>query len=268
MGDGPARRTAQLSFFLIAVANALPVGGYFLLEWSATTVVLLYWFEAVTVILFYGGLAMFAPPERRVEKREEPRKSVRGSPPVYRENLRAVALKTIAGMLIAVAAGSSITVTGVGRAAPDTDESVIDFFAQFAVFENSSVLAVGLFIVGIHLVTLSRYYYGTGRYRELTASMVLDIQVNYYVIYLYFAIGFVFYAVAMFFVIGLGSPSSVPDSTVWMVWKVVISGSFLAVKLAFEWSRFRGERRPDLDDDSFTANFSPTPPEERTENMA
>jgi hypothetical protein len=35
----------------------------------------------------------------------------------------------------------------------------------------------------------------------------------------------------------------------------------LLVKVAFERSRVRGERQPDVGDDSFTANFSPTPPD-------
>ncbi|WP_049910306.1 DUF6498-containing protein [Natrinema gari] len=264
MSEKPLRRNERTPFFPIAVATVLPVGGSFLLDWSPTAVVLLYWLEAVTVILFYGGLAMFATPERRIEEREERWTSGRVIPPVYSENLRDVAAKTIVGLLIAVATGGSITVWGIGRGAvADSDESVIDFFAQFTVFEVPSVLAIGLFIVGTHLVTLSRYYYGTGRYRELTASMALDVQENYYALYLYFALGFVFYAVAMFFIIGLGLPASMPDSTVLTAWKVVVAGTFLALKLAFEWSRYRGERRPDIhDDDSFTANFSPTPPPE------
>lgn len=152
-----------------------------------------------------------------------------------------------------------MTVWGIGRGST-LDGDVTDFLALFTVFERPLVFVVGLSIIAAHLVTLFRYYFGTGRYREMTAYMALEIQAKYYALYMYFFLAMALYALATFFAIGLTLPAIVPDATSLMAWKVVVAGTFLALKLAFERSRFRGERRPDLDDDSFTANFSPTPP--------
>lgn len=266
MGEESLRRNEQTSFFLIAIANVLPAVGYFLLDLSATAVVLLYWLEAVTVILFYGSLAMFAAPDRRVEERRDDRTAIRFLPQIYPENLRSAGSRTIVGLLIATAAAGSRTVPGMGSRGGSGGD-VTDFFAQFTVFETPSVLAIGLILVGTQLVTLSRCYFGTGRYRELTASAVLDIQTKYYGLYLYFFVGFVLYAVASAIVIVVVLPAVVPGLSAWAAWKGWIAVSFLVLKLAFERSRVRGERRPGLDDDSFTSNFSPSPPpEERTEN--
>lgn len=90
--------------------------------------------------------------------------------------------------------------------------------------------------------------------------MALEIQVKYAVCYAYLFFAVVTFAVTTFFVTGLTLPAVLSESDSRFVWEVLVAGSFLALKLAFELSRFRGEREPDLDDDSFTANFSPTPP--------
>lgn len=274
MVDGFSGRNENTGFILIGTANTLPVAGYFLLGWSFTIVALLFWLEAVTVLLFYAGLAMFATPESRIEEREriaplgpiggryfseKPRRLVSFIPPVYPKNLRFIIPTTGIGMLIATGAGGGVTVWGIGRRSP-LDGDVTDFLALFTAFERPLVFVIGLAIVVTHLVTLSRYYFGTERYQELTAHMALEVQTKYYALYLYFFLAMALYALATFFVIGLTLPAIVPDSTSLMIWEGVVAGTFLAVKLLFERSRFRGERQPNLNNDSFTANFSPTPP--------
>ncbi|KDE59270.2 hypothetical protein EL22_23750 [Halostagnicola sp. A56] len=226
------------------------------------------------MLLFYAGLAMLATPESRIGEREriaplgpiggryfseKPRRPVSFIPPIYPKNLRFVVPTTAIGMLIATGAGGGVTVWGVGRGSP-LGGDVTDFFALFTALAKPPVLVVGLAIVGAHLVPLSRYYFATGRYRDLTAHMALETQVKYYAVYLYFFLALTLYALVTFFVIGLAHPVIVSDSTSLVIWKGVVAGTFLALKLAFERSRIRGERRPSLDDDSFTANFSPTPP--------
>lgn len=261
MGEDRSNRGENIAFASVGSASVLPIAGYFLLEWSFTALVLLFWLEAMTVILCYAWLGLIATPEATIADDGMPGRSDRRVPELNSENLEAVAPETVLGVLIATAAGGSITVWGVGRrAGRETDESVVEFFAQFTVFQTPSVFVAGVIIVGIHVFTLSRYYVGTGRYRELTENMAIDVQMKYYGCYLLFVLCFVLYAVAMFLILGFALEGVVSDATGLLLWELVVAGSFLVSKLAFERSRFRGERRPDLEDDSFTANFSPTPP--------
>jgi len=264
----------SLEFSLIGGANVLPVAGYFFFDWSFTVVGLLFWLEAVTVILFYAGLAMFAKPERQVTDREEmkaagpiggqylsekPRQPLDAIPSIYTKNLRFVIPSTTLMMLITMAGGGSVTVYGLNTRG-GSDGHIGDFFAQFAVFETPAVLAAAIFVTGTQIVLLSRYYFGTGRYQELTAHMCLEVQSLYVSSYFYVLLAAVFYTLATFVIMGLIFEAVLPNVAFWPIWDVVIAGSCLALKLAFERSRFRGERQPGLEDDSFTSNFSPTPP--------
>ncbi|GAB7020670.1 hypothetical protein [Halostagnicola bangensis] len=269
----------KIEFAAIALATVLPIVAYFLLELPGTAIALLYVFEAMTVLLLYTGLTMFAKPESHLEERERivpagplgfvdrrfgenPRRIVRSIPPVYLKNLRFV-LPTTGGMLVLlIGVGGAVTVEGwgLGRARSGGGGNVMDFFAQFSMFEIPAVIIIALFIGFTHFITFYRYYFATGRYQELTAHMALEIQVKYAILYFFMYVLFFLYAVATAVVLTSTLPAVMSQSAAGGVSLVVLVGSFIALKWAFEWSRFRGERHPSLDDDSFTSNFSPTPP--------
>lgn len=257
-----AAGTAEL--ILIGTASVLPVAGSLLDVWPFTAVVLLYLLEVVTILFFYAGLAMFAAPEQQLDEREriappgplpdqyfseEPWQPVDFIPPIYPKNLRFVIPMALFGLFMAFLAGAMFTGSGGRR----TEGRIGDFLAQFAVFESPSVFVAGLFIVSVHLLTLSRYYFGTGRYQELTAHMALEVVVNYYTLYFYFSFAFLLYALMMLFVMDPLPPDF------WLSYGVVVAVSFLVPKLALEHSRYHGERQPELDE-GFASNFSPMPP--------
>lgn len=273
----PPKPISVSDFVLVGIANAVPLAGYFLLDISFTAVALLYWLDAVTIIFVYAGLAMIATPERDVNAREtisiagptggryfseKPIRLSRRIPPIYLKNFRFIGPTTIFVLVIAIGAGGGVTVWGVGAGTVggSTEGDVTDFAAQFSLFTDPAVFVIGSFIVATHLVTFYRYYGLAGRYRELTAYMTLDIQVTYVVAYGYLFTILVFWTIGTFLATGFVFPTIVSESFTWLLWEVLVACSFLLLKLLFERSRFYGERQPELDDDSFTASFSPTPP--------
>lgn len=136
----------------------------------------------------------------------------------------------------------------------------MDFFAQFSMFEIPVRAVIGLFIAVVHIFAFYRYYFATGNYRDWTAHMALETQIQYALLYAVMYLAFFFYAVVIFLILGFTLPAIMPESIARTVVVAVLAGSFILVKRAFERSRFRGEQQPGLSDGSFTANFAPTPP--------
>lgn len=271
----------KIEFGLVAVATVLPIAVYFLFDLPGTAIALLYVFEAITVLLLYAGLAMIANPENYLEEREkivpagpidfvdrqfsdEPRRIVRFIPPIYPKNLRVIIPTSAIILVIVIGVGGAVTVPGwgLGPARSGGGGTPMAFFEQFSMFEIPIVAVTGLFIGVIHIFTFYRYYLATGRYQDWTAHMALEIQVQYAVLYFFMYVVFFLYAIAVAVAFPPTLSNITSESTAWTVTLMVLVSSFIAVKWAFEWSRFRGERQPGLNDNSFTSNFSPTPPPE------
>lgn len=265
-----------LHFRLVALANLLPVAAYFLLGLPFAVLVVLFWVDVVVIFLCYAGVAMVSKPEQQIERRERivpvgpsgdrflPDSAWQPSrrlPPIYPRNLRFVVPSVIFFLVMSIAAAGGLTVSGVGsRAGRREDGNVLDFFAQLSVLEELPVLVIALCIVAVHLVVFWQHYGRGGRDGTLTAHMALEIPVSYVVLYFLLFIGLVLYAIAAVFAVDLAVPDSIPDGVGIRIWEVAVAGPFLASKLALERSRLRGEEQSGLDDGSFVANFSPTPP--------
>jgi predicted ABC-type exoprotein transport system permease subunit len=91
--------------------------------------------------------------------------------------------------------------------------------------------------------------------------MLLESQIQYVLWYSFLTIVFAVFVSVAFVVVALGVSPVVSEAVARTVFLGVVCLTAVLLKLAFEWNRVRGERQLNASDESFTANFSPSPPE-------
>jgi hypothetical protein len=91
--------------------------------------------------------------------------------------------------------------------------------------------------------------------------MLLESQIQYILWYSFLLIVVAVVAILAFLIAAVGIEPVVSTSIARTLWLGVVFSTAVGLKLAFEWSRIRGERQLTDSDESFTANFAPTPPE-------
>ena len=261
------------------LAAAAAVAGGTALVFDVGSRVLGVWvlLDLATPFLLYSGAAMVTTPERDVRARErvvpagpvnrldawfdaDSRVSLPGLPPIYLRNLRFV-LPTVLLLLVPVlGVGGGLTVEGwgLGRRAGG---SVTGFVDQFGAFQRPLVAVVGATVVLAQAVRFYRCHVTTGRYERWTTHMMLEVQVQYVLWYAFLTVLFVLYAILALALVGVGLGPFVSDALGRTIWLGTVFPTGLLVKFAFERSRVRGERQLNVADDSFTANFVPTPPD-------
>ncbi|NEU58042.1 DUF6498-containing protein [Halorussus sp. MSC15.2] len=260
-------RNDAIDFGLVGLANLLPLVGFFLFDWELLVIGLLYWCDAVALMLVYSGYAMFAQPESRVEEREytvlpgtvangywsqTPRTLSRFLPPIYTRNLRVILPTLIFVVFVILFTAGADWMAGTLESNIGSPGNPVEFLSMFSVFASPLVLGVGAVILGVHVVTLYRRYVRRGKHEELSAYMTLEPPVRFILVYLAFVPPFFLYAL----LVGALLNGVLPHWGVYLLW----AGSFLALKLFLEWGRFRAERLPDPD--SYAAWFSPSTPSE------
>lgn len=263
--------------FVLLAAVAIVVGGaYLLVDVSVRVLGLWVFLDVLTPLLLYSSVAMVTTPESDVRARDRvvpagpvariddwfdtgTRFSLPFVPPIYPTNLRLV-LPTVLLLLIPVlGVGGSLTVEGwgIGRR---SGGSVTALVAQFVAFQRPVVALVGGVVVLGQSSRFYRCHIATGRYKRWTTHMLLESQIQYVLWYSFLTIVFaVFVSVA--FVVTLGVSPVVSEAVARTVFLGVVCSTAVLLKLAFEWNRVRGERQLNASDESFTANFSPSPPE-------
>lgn len=267
----------KIDFAILASVHVLALAASLALGVGFRALGLWVFVELATVLVLYSGTALFTRPEPDIHRRErvvpagpvdridewfdaDAQVSLPMLPSAYPKNLRFV-LPTVFLLLVPVLGiGGALTVEGwgLGRRAGG---SVTAFFAQFGAFQRPLVAVIGTLITLAQAGRFYRCHVATGRYNRLTTHMMLEMQVQYVLWYTFLTVLFVLYAVLTLVVIGVGVGPFVGDSAGRTVWLAVVLSTGCLVKFVFEWSRIRGERQPNVADDSFTANFSPTPPD-------
>ena len=243
----------RIDFLIIAAVSAIVGGAYSILDVELRVLGMWVFLDLLTSFLLYSGAAMITMPERDVRTRErvvpagpvnridewfgvDSQISLPFLPSIYPTNLRFV-LPTAFLLLIPVfGVGGALTVDGwgLGRRAGG---SVTELFAQFHVLQQPLVAIIGTLVVLAQVGRFYRCHAATGRYKRWTTHMMLEVGIQY--------------------ILGIGP--FVSDATGRMIWLTVLLLTALLTKLAFEWSRVRGERQLNIADNSFTSNFSPTP---------
>jgi hypothetical protein len=274
----PAER---VDFALLAVPTVAAAAAVLAFDLGVRAVGLWVLVELSTTLVLYCGTAMVTSPEEDVRTRErvgppgpigwvdscfdaDSRVSLPFLPPVSPRNLRFVVPTLLLSLVPVLGVSGALAAEGwgfEGRRGRGGGPSVLALFAQFVAFEQPAVAAVGALVAGAHVLRFYRCHVATGQYEEWTTHMLLDVQGTYTVLYSFSVVAFVLYAILSLVVVGVAARGVVGDATGRAVWLALVAGSAVLAKLAFEWSRVRGERRPGLTDGSFTANFAPTPPD-------
>lgn len=264
-------RNDDIEFGLLSLVNLLPLLGFFVFDWEFIVLGLLYWLDAVLLLVVYSGYALFAQPENRVEEREytllpgtvangywsENPRSISGSlPPVYTRNLRVI-VPTVLFMvgIVMLAIGSSWLAGDSNMGARGGAGDLFEFLSAFSSFTSPVVLGIGLAILLTHVLTLRRRYLGHNRHEELSAYMTLERPVRFILVYA------AMFPLLLFSLLGVG----LLVDGVLPVWgfSLLWAGSFLAVKLSFERARLRAEVLPDPS--GYAAWFTPSDPSETLE---
>jgi len=268
------------SYTLIGIANALPILGYYRFGFRPNIIGLLYWVDAVSIVFLYSFLGLFANPEPDSGKGEDSNSDGRAwltyfldrevkvvpfAPPVNVTNFRSVFPATVLGMLWLLAAGYGVTVGNLGKT-PTSGATVTDFFRLFSNFGRTTVLVMALVMVSIQFTVFYSYYFHSGRYRQMTGTMAMEIQAVYWVWFTMLTIPLtVYFFVAALLVLGL-MPIFVPGTITLAIWHAALIGPFFGTKMLLESSRLIGERQPGRDDGFFISRFSPTPPSQVSES--
>ena len=265
----------RIDFLIIAAVSAIVGGAYSILDVELRVLGMWVFLDLLTSFLLYSGAAMITMPERDVRTRErvvpagpvnridewfgvDSQISLPFLPSIYPKNLRFV-LPTAFLLLIPVfGVGGALTADGwgLGRRAGG---SVTELFAQFHVLQQPLVAIIGTLVVLAQVGRFYRCHAATGRYKRWTTHMMLEVGIQYILWYALLAILLALYAILTLVIFGFGIGPFVSDATGRMIWLTALLLTALLTKLAFEWSRVRGERQLNIADNSFTSNFSPTP---------
>ncbi|WP_408958334.1 hypothetical protein [Natrinema sp. 74] len=261
----------RFELWLVAIANLLPLAGYGVLDWEFITVVQLYCLDAITLLVVYGGCAMFAQRNSLVEEREETLLPVIGGgtnqsdepwtidlhrslPSIYPRNLRIVVPPVLFCVFLVLSAGVVLTGqadwSGGGRPAVP----ISPFLAALSEFTSPLVLGAALAIVAAHLVTVPRGYFRRRRHEALSAYTTLELPVRFVLLYGGF--------VTLYFFVGLSillfAESTVAESNAERVGTITVLSGFFVMRIALERERFRAERS--TDPDGLAAWVVPTDP--------
>jgi hypothetical protein len=182
-------------------------------------------------------------------------------PAVYPKNLRFVVPTLLLISIPVLGVGGALTVEGWGFGRRAAGAPVTALFAQFSMFGRPLVAAVGAVVVLAQGYRFYRCHLTTGRYKRWTTHMLLEVQVTYALIYAFGLVLFVLFVVLLLLLAAFGVAPVVGEPVARTGWLAAVVATGVAAKLTFEWSRVNGERRQDVADDSFTANFRPTPPD-------
>jgi len=270
-------KAERVDVSILAAATAVVGGASLAFDVQGSVLGMWVFLDLATPFLLYSGVAMTTTPERNVATRErvvpagpvaqldawfdaESRVSFPFLPPIYPKNLRFV-LPTFLLLLVPVlgiGGGLAVEGWGIGRRAGGSVTALVD---QFGVFQRPLVAVIGIIVVLAQAGRFYRCHVTTGRYKQWTTHMLLEVQVQYVLWYAFLTILFVLYAILTFVLVGQGVGPFVSDALGRTIWLATVLPMGLLVKVAFERSRVRGERQLDVGDDSFTANFSPTPPD-------
>lgn len=264
-------RNDTIELGLIGLVNTLPLAGFFLFDWEFIVLGLLYWFDAVALLLVYSGYAMFAQPESEVEGREytllpgtvangywsdEPRTISRSLPPIYARNLRVI-IPTVLFMVCVVmlAIGASWLAGDPDMGARGGAGDLFEFLSAFSSFTSPVVFGVALVVLVTHVLTIRRRYLGHHRHEKLSTYMTLELPVRFILVYA------ATLPLLFFFVLSVGllTDSVLPAWSFDLLW----AGSFLAVKLSLDRARLRAEVLPDPG--GYAAWFTPSDPSETLE---
>lgn len=263
---------------VLVTAVIIVVGaGYFLVDVGLRIVGLWVFVDVLTSLCLYSGVAMVTTPESDVRSRDrvvpagpvaridewfntDAQIELPALPPIYPANLRFV-LPTVLLLLIPVlGVGGTLTVEGwgIGRR---SGGSVTALVAQFGAFQRPLVAIIGAVVVLGQVGRFYRCHVVTGRYTRWTTHMLLESQIQYILWYSFLLIVVAVVAILAFLIAAVGIEPVVSTSIARTLWLGVVFSTAVGLKLAFEWSRIRGERQLTDSDESFTANFAPTPPE-------
>lgn len=268
-------RAERIDLSIVSAVSVVAVGAFFAFDLDVRVLGLWVFLDVLTSFLLYSGAAMITVPERDVRTRDrvvpagpvgridehfdaDSRINLSFLPSIYPKNLRFV-LPTVLLLLVPVfGIGGALAVEGwgFGRRAGG---SITGLFAQFETLRRPLVAVVGGLIVLAQIGRFYRCHVASGRYTRWTTHMMLEAGIQYVLWYALLTILLALYAMVTLVVLGFGIGPFVSDATGRTVWLAVLVSTALLVKLAFERSRIRGERQLDVDDDSFTSNFSPTP---------
>jgi len=242
-------RNDDIEFGLLSLVNLLPLLGFFVFDWEFIVLGLLYWLDAVLLLVVYSGYALFAQPENRVEEREytllpgtvangywseKPRRIFGSLPPIYTRNLRVIIPTVLfVGGLVMVTVGADWLASDPDRGKLGGAGNIEEFFSAFSSFTSPVVLGIGLLILLTHVLTIRRRYLGHNRHEELSAYMTLELPVRFILVY-----GGTF--PLLFLSVNLIAVLIISVLPAWgfdLLW----ASSFLGVKLALERIRLRAE---------------------------
>jgi len=264
-------RNDDVEFGLLSLVNLLPLLGFFVFDWEFIVLGLLYWLDAVLLLVVYSGYALFAQPENRVEEREqtllpgtvangywsENPRSISGSlPPIYTRNLRVIIPTVLfVGGLVLVVIGASWLAGDPNMGTRGGAGDLFEFLSAFSAFTSPVVLGIGLAILFTHVLTLRRRYFGHGRHEKLSAYMTLELPVRFILVYAGLLPPLLFAVLTA----GLLVQALLPAWGFSLLW----AGAFLGVKLSLERLRLRAEVTPNPG--GYAAWFSPSDPSETLE---
>ncbi|NGM71007.1 hypothetical protein G6M89_18690 [Natronolimnobius sp. AArcel1] len=255
----------HFKFGAIALANLLPVVGYFVFSWGYTAVFLLYWVDIVALWLVYCGCALFAQRRSHYEEREQqiliqplgdqfwsdtPR-TIGPLPPIYPRNLRVIIPTGVFIVLASFVLGAALLERTPGEGMPGhTVGNPEAFLANFSVLTSPSLFGTALLFIAIHIATTYRIYIRPQKYKEMSAYSILELPARFILIYL----GGLMMLIPVFFVGLLIAEFISSDSLA----GVLPYALFVTLKLALERGRFHAERSAPAD--GFPSWFVPDDP--------
>ncbi|EMA29363.1 DUF6498-containing protein [Halobiforma nitratireducens] len=256
----------RFEFGAIALANLLPVVGYFLFDWDYAAVFMLYWLDLVALWLVYCGFALFAQQRSHYEEREQPvlikplggdfwgntPRKIGPLPPIYPRNLRVI-IPSCVFIMFAIFVGGAALLEGTtdGGMPGSTTGDLLAFLANFSVFTSAPIFAAALLFIVIHIVTAYRIYIRSQQYEEISAYIILELPARFILVYVCGLMLLVFV-----FLIGLLIAEFVGSDTFAAVLPYVL---FVTLKLTLERGRFHAERSAPAD--GFPSWFLPDPPQ-------
>lgn len=236
-------------FGVIALANLLPIIGYFVFDWEYTAVFMLYWIDVVALWAVYCGCALFAQRRSQYEEREQPilitplgdrfwsdtPRKIGPLPPIYLRNLRVIIPSSVFIMFASFVGGAALLAGISDKGMPGTTMGdPVAFLATFSVFTSPPIFGTALLFLGTHVVTAYRIYIRPRQYKETSAYAVLELPARFILVYLG---GLMVYIFA--FLVGLLIAEFIASDSLARVPPYVL---FVTLKLTLERGRFHAER--------------------------
>lgn len=230
-------------FAPVLVANSLPFTGIVLpnTAFSVQTVLLLYWFEMLSLFLVYCGCALFAQQEPTTDENEDEGEDgmLSNVPSVrFHRSLPAVHLRNLQVIVVAALIVGGF-VTGIVDEVISSHNAYGSFPSWLSEFTAPAMFGPALAIVAAHLIYVYRDYFRPHRYREMSPQTVLDGPIRLLLLFslMIFAWFFIF-AFTGFFMLEAEAFSR-PAAE--FIAQIVLFGGFFLLKVGIEWIRFRAK---------------------------